>query len=419
MLETSPSGTAKIARNIALAGMYLCLASLVISPVGMTIGEVVLFLGAIFSLPPKIQLKKFWQNKPAVFLSAMLLFQLISWFVTFYKEAWVEEMAIKTPLLLVLYSLSVIGPFTKKELKIGLGLLILGVFFTGTFSMVNYLTHKAEIDEMILRSKPMEISFSIPHIYFSIVMAFSVIVGYWIFRTSTVIFHKREKWFFALLSVANFGYMHVLTTRTGLVACYVTILALGLVQFIQHKQYIRALLLVSVISILPVIGYYTVSSFKNRVDNTWFDVSRYFQGKDPNYLSIGTRFESWKTAYSLFKEVPLTGTGTADIMQDMYLQYVEDESLLCPENQVEPHNQFIQYFVGYGIFGGIFFVFAWFYPIFNRRMRKPFLFQAFWLIYFLAMLGEATIERQIGVLFLALCWELTRQVKPDPEPEIS
>lgn len=403
MAALSPSSFQRNSRLLGLIGFFLGMAGLPTSPVALTISSVLIFLGALGAMPLKEQWGKFWANKPAVFISVLFLFQLVSVFYTTNIPGWVNEVRVKAPLPIILYGMSVLAPFTRKELKLAFSLLILATFVTGTITLVNYMLHRAEIDELIAQSKPMEIAFAVPHIYFSIVMAFSVIVGFWVFRVREKVLFNWENWVVGLAAFANFAYLHVLTTRTGLVACYLAILGLGIIIFLQRKQYLRAFVMVAGLSALPVIGYFALPSLQARLVNTYWDVWNYWRGGDPNYLSIATRFESWRVASDLIQRNPVVGVGTADLHDEMTLQYVLSQSLLCPENQVEPHNLFITYFAGFGIPAGLFFVFAWMYPVFLRRKRRLFLFQGFWLISTFAMMGEATLERQVGIMFMALC----------------
>ena len=182
---------------------------------------------------------------------------------------------------------------------------------------------------------------------------------------------------------------------------------MGVALLLQKKKYLMAVLLLVGLSSTPFIGYYSVNSFKYRIDNTLFDVKEYFEGSDPNYLSIGTRIESWKTAVNLWKLHPVLGVGMADLKSDMTDQYVRDQTRLCPENFVQPHNQFIQNLAGWGVIGFVLLTIAWFYPVFARKWPKGQLFWAFWLTFSLAMMGESTMERQVGVCFMVTTYMLS------------
>jgi O-antigen ligase len=245
------------------------------------------------------------------------------------------------------------------------------------------------------------------HIYFSIVMAFAILGGIWMLLQRGPVIFRGGRIVVIVLVVLCFLEMHVLTTRTGLVGLYLTGLILGWIELLKRRRFLLALVLAVGLASMPFIGYHTVDPFKHRIDNTIMDVGEYLQGKDPNYLSIGTRIESWKTAFHLWKKHPLIGVANADLEADMTDQYVEDKTALCPENFVQPHNQFLQYLAGMGLLGFVLLCLAWFYPVFSKAWNKDLLFWMFWLNYTFAMLGESTMERQIGVGFLVVGFMLT------------
>ena len=198
-----------------------------------------------------------------------------------------------------------------------------------------------------------------------------------------------------------------MTTRTGLAGLYITIFLMGMAYLVRNRRFILAIALCIGLTAMPIIGYYSVKSFQYRIDNTIFDVREYFEGSDPNYLSIGTRIESWKTAIHLWKTQPMLGVGMADLKSDMTDQYVIDQTRLCPENFVQPHNQFIQNLAGWGVLGFVLLTIAWFYPVFAKSWPKGPLFWAFWLTFSLAMMGESTMERQVGVCFMVTMYMLS------------
>lgn len=399
-----------VLQKVCLGGFLLCMASLPTSAAGLSIGTVAMILPAFASMPLKEQWKRFWNDKPAFFLSLILLVQAISILWTSDYEDWMEQMRIKLPLLFGLYSLAVMGPFSLKWIRIGLMVFLGATFVTGSATVVDYFMHKDQIEMQIQVSKPVTLVFDINHIYFSIIIAFSVFVGLWLRSFKEPIFHKAERWAITFLLVAHVIIMHVLTARTGLLAFYVAAMLLGLWFLVSKRKYLLAILLVLGISSLPVVGYYTVSSLKHRIDNTISDLDQYFSGYDPNYLSIGTRFESWKTAGNLWRESPVLGVGMADLKEEMWLQYFEDASDLCEENYVLPHNQFIQILAGFGLLGLLVFGFAWFYPVVVRPKEKAWLFYAFWVIVGFGMMGESMMERQIGVMLVVTMWMATRWI---------
>lgn len=399
-----------IIRKVAFAAVLMIMAGSVTSPALLSIGIVLVMLCGLVLMPFKEQIRRFWANKPAVLMSTLFFMQLISgiWTREMNLDAWLEEIKIKAPLFLGMYGFAVVGPFSIKQVRIALGLLIIATTLVATVTVVDYLIDPFEIEERIQVSKEMKVWLDTNnHIYFSIVAAFSILGAIWSIMQKGVFLFKYEKWVIGLLAWICFVDMHIMTTRTGLAGLYITIFLMGLFYLIQHRKFLIAISLTLFLISMPVIGYYSVKSFQYRIDNTLFDVKEYFEGSDPNYLSIGTRIESWKTAIHLWQLHPIIGVGMADLHSDMTDQYVRDQTRLCPENFVQPHNQFFQNLAGWGVIGFILLVIAWFYPVFAKSWPKGYLFWAFWLTFSLAMMGESTMERQVGVCFMVTVYMLS------------
>ncbi|MEM7039277.1 MAG: O-antigen ligase family protein, partial [Bacteroidota bacterium] len=363
-------------REFSWYGILLCLAGIVTSPALLSIGTIVTILPAFAAVPLKEQLRRYWAHKPAFFLSLIFLLQLLSalWTRESAIEIWTTQIRVKAPLLFALYSLAVLGPFSVRHVRIALMVLLLSVVFVGSGTMVDYFLNKAEIDLRIQVSKEIQVWLGVNHIYFSIVSGFATLSAVWLTRFRKPIFFPRERQVIIGLAVMNFLIMHVLTTRTGLVGLYITAMVLGGIYVVQKRKFlIGGLALVMFVS-LPFVGYKLVPSFKHRIDNTWMDVSTYFSGGDPNYLSIGTRLESWKMAVNIFRKHPFLGVGMADLNADMVDQYVEDETLLCPENFVLPHNQFLRNLAGFGLPGFLLLSIGWFWPVVFGMRRRNWLF---------------------------------------------
>ncbi len=402
-------------RHLSFAGVLLCMAGTVTSASLLSIGIITVMAAGLLLFPLQEQWRRFWAHKPAVLMSSLLFIELLSGFWTrdTAMGLWLEDLIIKAPLFLGMYGLAVLGPFSVRQVRIALGVLLLGTLLVGTVTVVDYIIHAEEINHRIQISKEVQVWLGCPHIYFSIVMSFAILGGIWSAMQPTLLIFKGDRYLLLLISLICFYEMHVLTTRTGLVCLYLTILTLGLLLLLRKRRYLLALSLVVGLCSVPVIGYYQLDSFKHRINNTWMDVTEYFEGNDPNYLSIGTRFESWKTAINLWKEHPILGVSKADLDADMTDQYVEDKTKLCPENFQEPHNQFLENLAGLGLVGFLTLSVAWLYPILSKAWPKDLIFWAFWLNYSFAMMGESTLERQVGIGFLVPVFMLTLGVKSE------
>jgi|GEM_PF-1167932 O-antigen ligase len=395
-------------RMVSFSGILLALAFVTLSPALLSIGVAALVLPSLVSRHPLIQLQRFWKNKPAVLFSLLFFVHLLSgiWSRESAATIFWDQTIIKAPLLFTPFAVSVMGPYPLRWVRIALSVLLLSTFVTATGSVLDYALHHDAINEAIRNSKEVSVWTGINHIYFSILCGFSALSTIWLLRFRVPALFRGEKWVIGIMGGLNFLFMHVMTTRTGLVGVYMTLMVLGFVWVVRERKYLIGVLAAIVLFLLPIVGYYTVTSFQRRLDNSIVDVQRYFGDKDPNYLSIGTRFESWKAAWHIFQNNPAVGVGMADIKEAMIAQYLEDESRLCPENFILPHNQFLMVMAGYGFLGLLAFGSAWFYPLFQRNIPRSWLFWGFWIISTASMMGESILERQVGVNFVCIMFML-------------
>ena len=393
-----------------IVGFLLCMASLPISAAGLSIGTVVLVASAFFAKGFREQLRCFAADQPAMLLGLFLVGHLLSIFWTEDWELWVKQCRIRLPLLLAMFALTVHGPFPKKILRWGLFVLLLSAFVSGTATAIDYFLHKEQMDLQISVSKPLKIYFDINHIYFSILLAFSIFGGIWLWLENRSRTWRGERLVLAVLILGNFFFLHLLTARTGLVAFYLACFSVGLVWLLWSKKYLFSLLLVVGLGGSPFLAYHFIPSLQHRIDNTLVDLQVYQNGGDPNFRSLATRLESWEAAWHIFQDHPWTGVGSADLRKEMAIQYQEGGSQLCQKNFILPHSQFLITLAGQGAFMGIWLLVAWFWPVLRKPMEKSWLFFAFWVIYSFGMLGESLMDRQIGVMFLVICFMLTRWI---------
>jgi len=135
-----------------------------------------------------------------------------------------------------------------------------------------------------------------------------------------------------------------------------------------------------------------------RYNQTMAEVVYYLDTKNPNGSSLVQRFEYWKTAMSLIKRNILIGVGTGDVQKAFKKEYNRCNSKLVPEYRLRAHNQFIEFTVTFGVIGLLWFLIALFYPVFKLK-KFDFLYIAFFMIAFISMLTEDTLETQAGICF--------------------
>ncbi len=134
--------------------------------------------------------------------------------------------------------------------------------------------------------------------------------------------------------------------------------------------------------------------------NVLWEIDRYQKSGDANNKSIVQRIEFGKTAIHIIKNNFWFGIGTGDLSIEYNKAYKEIKSNLKEKNRLRAHNQFLTFFVTFGVFGFILAVFSMLYPaIQNKNMKNNLLLSGFIIIILISMLNEDTLETQAGVTF--------------------
>ncbi|HOY32937.1 MAG TPA: O-antigen ligase family protein [Bacteroidales bacterium] len=146
------------------------------------------------------------------------------------------------------------------------------------------------------------------------------------------------------------------------------------------------------------IDYVKKGSFENRLKNAIWEYENYKITHDPRGQSMMQRLELWSTSWTLFKNHFWIGLGTGDVKNVFAAKLVVDDSLL-KKSGLRPHNQYLTFMLEFGIFGFLFFVFCLCLPAIRQKKFSDFLYLSFFVIAFVSMCTEDTLETQAGVTF--------------------
>ena len=161
------------------------------------------------------------------------------------------------------------------------------------------------------------------------------------------------------------------------------------------------------------VNYQEISSMRARLLQIMWEFDLFIKGGDPNGHSVTQRFEFWKAAMGIASSNLLIGVGTGDMPTAYRQQYIKMNTALDSQHQLRSHNQYLAIMVAFGITGLVYFLLAFFYPLFVYRRKIGFLFAAFFLISIISMISEDTLETQAGATFVAFFFSLLLFGKPE------
>jgi hypothetical protein len=164
------------------------------------------------------------------------------------------------------------------------------------------------------------------------------------------------------------------------------------------------------------VEYQKGFSIRGRIYEFLYGYDKYRETGDPTGSSAMQRLEFWRASAGIIRDTWLTGVGTGDMNIAFDRQYEKMHSKLAKDQRWRSHDQFLSIFVGFGIFGFLWFLFALLYPPLATHRFADFYFLVFFIIAMLSMIPEDTIESQAGVTFLAFFYSLFLFGRNDREP---
>ncbi len=137
-----------------------------------------------------------------------------------------------------------------------------------------------------------------------------------------------------------------------------------------------------------------------------WEIDVYSKTGNADNHSVTQRYEFLKVASSIIKEHFWFGTGTGDVNDEYIKKYKSGISTLDRQYWLRAHNQFVTFWVTFGITGFVLALIAIFLPPFFTGSYKLFLFNIFIAIIFFSFLNEDTLETQMGVTFFSFFYTI-------------
>jgi hypothetical protein len=162
---------------------------------------------------------------------------------------------------------------------------------------------------------------------------------------------------------------------------------------------------------------YTYGTLRRKMAELKSKILHYSIGSDPDGNSLLQRLEHWKAGEAIIKEHWLIGVGTGDVQNVFNHQYLNSDSQLETRNWNRAHNQFMTFWITFGLLGFIIFTCFWFWFLWRNIMRNNLIGIGFGLIAIASFLSEDTIETQQGVTYIALFLGLSSMMNSYFRPE--
>ncbi|MFK7946684.1 MAG: O-antigen ligase family protein [Saprospiraceae bacterium] len=367
------------------------------SPALLTISLVSFFALAVydgfFNKDFKTKWQNFISNKSYVAVTSIFVIIAYSGIYSELTPFYWDRVRVALPFLIVPFAFSSLPKLSERQYQLVLYFLLIAISIASFGTLANYLSDYAFYNKELGYGRP--IPTPIHHIRFSLLIAFTITVGMWLFVKKVVYRYTWERWLILSLTGFLFIFIHILTVRSGIAVMYLTLFCLSLQYIFKTKRYILGGSVVLMIMAAPFLAYQLVPSFKNRIAYAIYDFQNMQNGNVKNF-SDGERMISYEAGFQVGNQSPWFGVGIGNLNKEISQFYAKKYPELIVKR---PHNQFIFFYAAIGIIGTIGFLLAFFLPFFHNYNFKDELILAFYIIMFLSFMVETTIGSAIGIAY--------------------
>lgn len=392
---------------ILFVSMITMLAGVLFSRAMLSIGLIVFIITCLVHKNVMVQLKAFFFSPMLWSMSLLFFVPLISGFWSDNHTKWLDIVRIKLPLLLFPVCFAGLKNFGQKNWeKISYSFLIL--VSTGVcWSLWQYFQNIEIINAGYLKASTIQTPLGNDHVRFSLLVTIGIL------NAAFLLFKKGNRQGKVVTGLLIFtilffiSYLHVLAVRTGLMCFYI-----GLFGFIvwlawTQRNKKRYTWILSLVFLLPVISYFVIPTFQNRVKYLMYDLSLVRKNVFVPGSNDGNRFLSIQAGWQLMRQNPVTGVGFGDIEKETNKIYEVNNPDATAADKILPSSEWMMYGAGAGWPGFVLLSFSMLVPFFIKELRNNVAWLLINIFIAFSYLFDIGLEVQYGVFvhaFILLWW---------------
>ncbi len=386
---------------IAISLLFLPFRNNISSVVG-----IILFLFFFIDKEHKLssKLKDLFTNKVAILTLSIYLIHLIGLLYTSNFKYASLDLEIKLPLFIIPFVI-----FSEKKLTSENQNYIFKFFTLGNILALSICFIRASYRFYVTNSPTVlfynEFSRFMHPSYFSLYLGFNTV--YLFYKISEIDKNNAnyKTNLFINISISLFFIFGIfaLSSKAGIIISGLALIYLSIKELFK-KQVLLSLVLVSIAAIVLIL----ISLFKNDiVALSRFEQAKHELASGPKSASetngsSNSRVEIWKSGKEILVKNLTFGVGTGDIKDELMKQYKKANFFHGVENENNCHNQYLQFFILFGITGGLIFIVSFLYPTIISIRNHNALYTYFIFLMVTNMLVESMLESKAGVEFYAL-----------------
>ncbi len=374
-------------------------------PVISIICWIAMLLIGLFTSNSLEKMKSVFKNPMYLLFVSLYLFYVLGMLWTENIGLGLEDLQIKIPLLLfpVLFSIIKLEKSSLENVRKGLvyGILVSIVYCLIT-SYLNYsLNH--DIGDFFYTgfSHLMHPTYYTMYINLAILM----LLNGWLHGHSISTQRKIGN---IILLFVFISAVIILSARLAMVTTFFTMIGFVIIESLHQKNFKKLLPVMT----LSAVCIFLLSYFLINLNNRFTQIANVIEKKaDPtalkdtvnnvSYNSTTIRIGLLKNGIALFKEHPIIGVGTGDVIPES-VKRLNDQGLhVLALKSNGAHNQYLQTAVTLGIFGFLLLLLCITWPLYQFIKAKEYLFASFMVIVMVNAIGD-TVLRASSLYFFVL-----------------
>ena len=330
-------------------------------------------------------------------LSLLFLIPLATGLWSEDGREWASRLFDKSALLLLPFcsaSLDRIQPAERRTLS----RLCLAVAMVSVLGVsIRYLWARSDIDASYLAAKVMRVDMGDDHVRYGWVLA---LVFAWLLHLvadGKALSRARERNAALACLLALAAFLHLLSSRTGLMGMYLSVLVF--IAFHRRRPLARLLALLALSA--PAVAWLLLPTFRNRMRFAVWDFQNFSRGGYVEGLSDTPRVLSLEGGLRLVGEQPWLGTGFGDLKGSMWQWYATHHHYLKDYERLLPSNEFLLHAAAAGLPAAALFTAVALLPFLLKGHRGNAMWVCFHAVAVAGFLYEIGLETQYGIFVYA------------------
>ncbi len=219
---------------------------------------------------------------------------------------------------------------------------------------------------------------------------------------------------FFLLFIIAFCFLLIINTRIALFTFLINLILLFFTFDIQRKFKVIFFSIsfgVSVsLSLLFAYQFpYTIEKYTTQITGNLDKIGKLDEIPNPEttvYSSLVTRLSIWKSAVALGNQKFLTGYGSSDAKTELIKYYGETNQHFLKKYGLITHNQFLNYYLKFGIIGFMGCLIYLCYPLYIYIQTKKSIVLFFFVNFFISNLTDDYLNKFDGIVYSAIWYSI-------------